>query len=80
MHIVGVSEVTLPSNDQKKKYNAEQGKVKRFIPDAVRDHGVSHLHGKYIAREMWEALSSLYQASSKKWKMYLEQKLQWTLM
>ena len=35
---------------------------------------------KDTAREMWEALSSLYEGSSEQRKMYLEQKLQWTLM
>ena len=41
---------------------------------------VSHLQGKDTAREMWEALFSLYEGSSEQRKMYLEQKLQWTLM
>jgi len=70
----------LVDNYQKKKYKAEQGKAKRLILDGVRDHVVSHLQGKDTAREMWEALSSLYECSSEQWKMYLEQKLQWNLM
>ena len=41
--------VVLADNDQKKKYKAKQGKVKRFILDGVRDHVVSHLRGKDTA-------------------------------
>ena len=69
--------VVLAENDQKKKYKAKQGTAKRFILDGVRDHVVSHLQGKDT---MWEPLSSLYEGSSKQRKMYLEQKLQRTLM
>ena len=56
--------VFLAHNDQKKKYNANQGKENRFILDGVRDHVVSHLQGKDIARDMWEAFSSLHEGSS----------------
>lgn len=59
-------------NDQKKKYKAKQGKAKRLILNGVRDHVVSHLQGKDTTREMREALSSLYEGSSKERKMYLE--------
>lgn len=73
--------VVVPTdNDQKKKYKAKQGKAKRLILNGVQDHVVAHLQGKDTAREMWEALSSLYEGSSEQQKMYLEQKLQWTLM
>ena len=73
--------VTVPAdNDQRKKYKAEQRKAKRLILDGVRDHVVSHLQGKDIAREMWKALSSLYEGSFEQRKMYLEQKFQRTLM
>ena len=74
------SVVVVPANDQKNKYKAKQGKARRLIIDGVRDHVVSHLQGKDTTREMWEALSSLYEGSSEQWKMYLEQKLQRTLM
>lgn len=70
------SVVAVPAdNDQKKKHKAEQGKAKRFILDGVRDHVVTHLQGKDTTREMWEALSSLYEGSFEQRKMYLEQKL-----
>jgi len=69
--------VVIPTNnDQKKKYKAKQGKVKRFKLDEVREHVV--LQGKDTAREIWELLSSLYEGSSEQQKMYLEQKLQCT--
>jgi len=75
------SVVVVPAdNNQKKKYNTEQGKAKRLILKGVRDHVVSHLQGKGTTREMWEALSSLYEDFSQQWKIHLEQKLQRTLM
>ena len=58
------SVVVVPTeNDQRKKYKVEQGKAKGLILDGVRDHVVSHLQGKDTTREMWEALSSLYEGS-----------------
>ena len=72
--------VVLVDNNQRKKYKAEQGKEKRHILDGVPDHVVSHLQGKDTTRDMWEALCSLYEGSSKQQKMYLEQNLQRNLM
>ena len=50
-------------------------KAKRMILDGVKDHIVSHVVGYNIAREMWEALSLLYEGTSEQWKMYLDKKL-----
>lgn len=58
-----------------KRYNAEMAKTKRIILDGVRDHVVSHIAGKDTARQMWEALATLYEGSSEQQKMYLEEKL-----
>ena len=74
------SVVVVPTDNDQKKYKAEQGKAKRLILNGVRDHVVSHLQGKDTTQEMWEALSSLYEGSSEQRKMYMEQKLQQTLM
>ena len=46
-----------------------------MILDGVWDHLVSHIVGKDIAKEMWDALSTLYQGTSEQQKMYLEEKL-----
>ena len=61
--------------DYLKKYNAEMVKAKRMILNRVKDHVVCHIASRGTAKEMWDALSTLYQGSSEQWKMYLEQKL-----
>jgi len=48
-------------------------KAKRLILNKVRDHVVCHIVGKDIARQMWDALATLYQGSSEHRKMYLEE-------
>jgi len=47
--------------DQLKKYKGEMAKTKRMILDGVKDHIVCHIAGKNTAKEMWDALSTLYQ-------------------
>lgn len=60
--------------DPLKKYKGEMAKTKRMILDRVKDHIVCHIAGRDTAKEMWDALSTLYQGSSEQRKMYLEQK------
>ena len=58
--------VDVPTNsDQNKKYKSNMAKAKRLILDGVKDHIVSHIAGKNTAREIWEALSLLYEGTSK---------------
>ena len=47
--------------DLLKKYKGEMEKAKRLILDKVRDHVACHIVGKDIARQMWDALATLYQ-------------------
>jgi len=47
-----------------KKYKAVMAKAKRLILDGVRDHVVCHIVGKWMAKETWDALDTLYQGSS----------------
>ncbi len=61
-----------------KKYRAEMAKAKRMILDGVKDHVVCHVASRATAKEMWDALATLYQGSSEQRKMYLEQKLRST--
>ena len=61
--------------DPLKKYIAEMAKAKRIILDGVKDHMVCHVASKGTAKEMWDALATLYYGSSEQQKMYLEQKL-----
>ena len=58
--------------DPLKKYKAEMAKAKRMILDGVKDHVVCHVASKGTTKEMWDALATLYQGSSKQQKMYLE--------
>ena len=44
-----------------KAYKKDTTKAKRLILDGVRDHVVSHITGKGTAKEMWDALATLYQ-------------------
>lgn len=61
--------------DQQKEYKKKMAGAKRLILDGVKDHVVSHIASKDIAKQMWNALSTLYQGTSKQQKMYLEEKL-----
>ncbi len=61
--------------DPLKKYKGEMAKTKRMILDGVKDHIFYHIAGRKTTKEMWDALSMLYQGSSEKRKMYLEQKM-----
>jgi hypothetical protein len=38
-----------------------EAKAKSLILDGIKDHVVPHLSGKAEAKEMWKALSDLYQ-------------------
>jgi len=51
-------------SDKLKEYKKEMARAKRLILDGVRDHVVSHIASKGNEKEMWDALSILYQGSS----------------
>ena len=64
--------VDVPTDsDLLKVYKKYMAKAKRLILDGVRDHTVSHIFGKWIAKEMWDALSTLYEGSFEQRKMFL---------
>lgn len=50
-------------------------KAKLLILGGVWNHIVLHIADKGIAKEMWDALSMLYQGTSEQRKMFLEEKL-----
>ena len=57
--------VAIPTNpDPLKQYKANMVKAIRLILDGVKDHIVSHIAGKDTAKQMWEALATLYERSS----------------
>jgi len=47
-----------------KKYRDEMAKAKRMILDRVKNHVICHIARKGTAKDMWDALSMLYQGSS----------------
>jgi len=47
-------------------------KDKQMILDGVKDHVVCHISRKGTTKEMWDALSTIYQGSSEKPKIQLE--------
>ena len=57
--------VAVPADvDPLKAYRKDMAKAKTLILDGVRDHIVSHISGKRTAKEMWDALATLYEGSS----------------
>jgi hypothetical protein len=55
-------------------------KARRIILDAVKDHLIPHLSEKKSAREMFVALTNLFQSSNANRKMVLREKLRDTKM
>jgi hypothetical protein len=61
-------------------HNKKDVKARRIILDAVKDHVIPHLSGKKTTRDMWEALTKLYQSDNQNRKMVLREKLRGTKM
>ena len=61
--------VTSPTDATLMAAHKKDVNAKRIILDAVKDHIISHLSGKKIAREMWETLTKLYQSDNRNRKM-----------
>ena len=54
--------------------------ARMLILDVVRDHIIPHLLGKKTAKEMWDALTKLYQSDNHYRKMVLRDQLRATKM
>ena len=67
--VVSVDDIPL------KKYKEAQAKAKCMILDRVKDHVIPHIAEKDTTREMWEALTTLYEGTSVQRKMFLESQL-----
>jgi hypothetical protein len=61
-------------------HNQKDVKARRIIRDGVKDHLIPHLSGKTTAKDMWEALKSLFQSKNENRKMVLREKLRDTKM
>jgi hypothetical protein len=56
-------------------HEVKEAKTQRNILDKVRDHLIPHLDEKKRAKEIWDALKSLYEAKNENRKMVLQEKL-----
>jgi hypothetical protein len=82
-HYLGVFQLHCgPTNGSKrtgptniKGFKLKDVKDRRIILDGVKDHLIPHLSGKTPARDMWEALKSLFQSKNENRKMVLREKL-----
>jgi hypothetical protein len=52
-----------------------EAKVKSIILDGVKDHVIPHLYGKTTRKDMWKALSDLYQPKNQNMVMVLRERL-----
>jgi hypothetical protein len=57
-----------------------EAKAKSLILDGIKDHVVPHLSGKTTAKDMWKALSDLYQNKNENRVMALRKQLRGTKM
>jgi hypothetical protein len=57
-----------------------EAKAKSLILDGIKDHVVPHLSGKTTAKDMWKALSDLYQNKNENRVMALHKQLHGTKM
>jgi hypothetical protein len=57
---VGVPE--LDEEEQKTKHKKNEKKAKRIVSDLVKDQLIPHISELQIARQMYEALSRLYES------------------
>ena len=57
------------------KYEEAMARAKSIILDGVKDHVIPHITEKETANEMWEALKKLYQHTSVRRRMLLENQL-----
>jgi len=76
VHHIATAHVVIPTYPtQLVAYNKKNGKAKRLILDAFKDHLIPHILGKKNAYEMWASLTKLYQSSNENQKMVLREKL-----
>ena len=62
------------------EHKKNDAKARLLILDAMRDHIIPHQLGKTTTREMWEALTKIYQSDNHNKKMVLRFKVRATKM
>jgi hypothetical protein len=61
-------------------HEVKEAKAQRIILDGVKAHLIPHLAEKKTAKEMWDALTNLFEMKNENWKMALKAKLHDTKM
>jgi hypothetical protein len=56
-------------------HEVKEARTQRILLDGVKDHLIPHLDEKKTAKEMWDAMTKLYQSDNQKRKMALRDKL-----
>ena len=56
--------VTVPTDATTKAVFDKDIKAKRILLNAIKNHVIPHVSGKYYAHQMWIALTNLYQSSN----------------
>ena len=57
------------------QWKKDIAKARRIIPEGVRDHIVSNIHGKETPLAMWKALTELFENNTNHRKWALKEKL-----
>lgn len=72
-----VEKVVVPPTDPKDvaEHNKKAVVAKRILLDSVKNHLIPHIVGKNTAKEMYDALGTLYQSVNISRKMLLKNKL-----
>jgi hypothetical protein len=69
-------EVPKPNEDEaKEKYKKNLVKAKRIIVDSIKDHLIPHVSSLTTPKQMFDALSRLYEGKNINWKMTLRTQL-----
>jgi len=56
-------------------HEVKEARAQRILLDGVKDHLIPHLAEKKTAKEMWDALTKLYQSDNQNQKLALRDKL-----
>jgi len=59
----------------KAEHNKKEMTVKWILLDSVKDHLILYIFGKKTAKDMYDALGTLYQTMNLSKKMFLKNKL-----
>jgi hypothetical protein len=70
----------LEEDEAKEKYKKDMIKAKRIIADSIKDHLIPQVSSKNTAKDMFGALTRMYEGKNIHWKMNLRTQLNNTKM